>query len=199
MLYSSGCCSWCNIGSQLVIVCLIFERLELIVHPAFDFCIGAFTAMVNFCSHAYRADVVSEHLLHRQVSRAQENVESRLEITLADAQVFQQSYFPQAHTYGSNAPSKSRVEIFADCNLSWARLLRKMFTIAQSTIATWPSSQLVDALLSIIPQTFDNAVLHLLSKVPVSFCTNFTLIMSQLYISMVFPATLIHMTSWDRN
>ena len=40
--------------------------------------------MVNFCSHAYRTDVVSEHLLHRQVSRAQENVESGLEITLAD-------------------------------------------------------------------------------------------------------------------
>jgi len=65
------------------------------------FLVRAIQQWMLFLVQHWITDVVSEHLLHRQVSRAQENVESRLEITLADAHVFQQSYFPQAHTYGS--------------------------------------------------------------------------------------------------
>jgi hypothetical protein len=106
-------------------MCPIFERLELIVHPAFDFCIGALSAMVNFCSHAYRTAVVSEHLLHRQVSRACEVVDSGLDIALADAFVFQQSYFPTAASFLLLERTilfvkrrKSKIEILTDCNLS---------------------------------------------------------------------------------
>jgi hypothetical protein len=79
----------------------ICESLEAHVHPAFDFCIGTLSAMVHFCSQAYRTTNVSEHLLHRQVSRACDVIDSGLVIALADAFVFQQSYFPQAYDYDS--------------------------------------------------------------------------------------------------
>ena len=154
-------------------MCPIFERLEFIVHPAFDFCIVALSAMVNFCSHAYRTAVVSEHLLHRQVSRACEVVDSGLDIALADAFVFQQSYFPTAASFLLLERTilfvkrrKSKIEILIDCNLSWARLLTKLFTSPESTCVSWPSSQLADFLFSLKPNAFDNAELTLRFRYP---------------------------------
>ena len=155
----------------------ILESLEPHVHPAFDFCIGTLSTMVHFCSQAYRTTNVSEHLLHRQVSRARDVLDSGLVIALADAFVFQQSYFPQAYDYDSaNAAAsymllerailfvkrrKSKIEILQNCNLSWARLLTKLITTPESTCATWPASQLADFLFSLKPKVFDNAELRL--------------------------------------
>jgi hypothetical protein len=120
----------------------VFESLEAHVHPAFDFCIGALSTMVNFCSQAYRTTPVSEHLLHRQVSRARDVIDSGLVIALADAFVFQQSYFPQAYDYGSVDSTdsymllerailfvkrrKSKMEILQNCNLPWARIMSQL-------------------------------------------------------------------------
>ena len=159
----------------------IFESLEAHVHPAFS-------AMVHFCSQAYRTTNVSEHLLHRQVSRARDVIHSGLVIALADAFVFQQSYFPQAYDYDSVGATASymlleraiffkKIEILQNCNLPWARLLTKLMTTPESTCASWPASQLANFLFSLKPK-----VLTMLScdynipdclKVLVPFCANF--------------------------
>ena len=81
---------WITVGDCLPNILTIGTHRS----SSFRFLHQRFYSYGQFCSHAYRTDVDSEHLLHRQVSRAQENVESRLEITLADAHVYQQSYFP---------------------------------------------------------------------------------------------------------
>jgi hypothetical protein len=73
-------------------------------------------------------------------------VESGLEFSLADAHVFQQSYWPNAYDYdlADTAHSlmsleraisfakrrKTRVEIFIECTASWTCLLIKLFTTA---------------------------------------------------------------------
>jgi hypothetical protein len=56
---------------------------------------------------------------------------------------------------------KSKIEIFQNCNLTWARLLTKLMTTPESTCASWPASQLADFLFSLKPRVFDNAELRL--------------------------------------
>jgi hypothetical protein len=66
-----------------------------------DDCLTVLTTMVNFCSDAYRTTMVSEHLIHRQGSRARDTVESGLILAIAYAHVFHENYFPHAYDYGA--------------------------------------------------------------------------------------------------
>jgi hypothetical protein len=59
------------------------------------------------------------------------------------------------------SPIQHIVYCYSNVLFSWACLLIKLFTSPQSTCVAWPTSQLVDALLSINPPTFDNDLLRI--------------------------------------
>lgn len=149
-------------------MCPIFERLDLMVHPAFDLCIGTLKALVNFCSGAYRIDAVSEQLLRRQVWRSRDEAESRLVLATVDAHVFQESYFPRAYEYGSsdtsyNAPFRSlRDERHVRRSLRIAICLGLVYSSYYlQRYSAWHSSQIADTLVAINASSFDNETLRL--------------------------------------
>ena len=152
------------------------RSLQPVVHPQLYVCLATVFELVYYCSNAYRQEESIEALLHRQVYRNRETIDSGLTLTYEDANILLHHYFSGVYKCDQiNDDSGfllleravryvksplTRAAVAADCNLQWLRLLVRLFSPATAIVHDLDSEEQARILVAINPRSFSNAELR---------------------------------------
>ena len=123
---------------------LQFAALDVTVYPTFDLCMAMLIRLVNFCSNAYRHEIMIETLLQRQVYPCTSQPESGLSLLNVDANLAMQCYFPEETAAAQSDEGWGRARLSKA--VAWAKQQLSVAAIKSGINHRW--LQLLSALFS---------------------------------------------------